>query len=136
MKDAFEEFTSLPLAKATTAQQSFPLTLTQQSLWAWDQTTSLRHPTHDPLCLRLNGPLNIEALLASLNMLLQRHRALCATFPMFDGQPRQVIDPEMHLALPLVDLRSISGDLREERLQAALFEEARTPFHLAKGPLV
>ncbi|HXR65478.1 MAG TPA: amino acid adenylation domain-containing protein, partial [Ktedonobacteraceae bacterium] len=136
MKDAFEEFASLPLAKATTARQSFPLSLAQQSLWVWDQTTSLRHPTHDPLCLRLNGPLNIEALLASLNMLLQRHRALRATFPMFDSQPRQVIDSERHLTLPLVNLRSIPVDLREERLQADLFEEAHTPFHLAKGPLV
>ena len=91
LKDAFEACTDLSLAELPAAHQALPLSLAQQSFWVWDQATSfLRHPTHDPLCLRLNGSLNVDALTSSLNMLIQRHRALSATFPTRDGQPWQV----------------------------------------------
>jgi amino acid adenylation domain-containing protein len=137
MQDAFETLTDLPLREVSAANQPLPLSLTQQSLWAWDQaTSSLRHPTHDPLCLRLNGLLNVDALTSSLNLLMRRHSALSATFPIHDGQPWQVLDPGMRLSLSLLDLCPVSAELREERLQANLSAEVHAPFNLAAGPLV
>ena len=52
-----------------------------------------------------------------------------------DG-PVQVIAPTLTMALPVVDLRELSGDEREIEVQRLAAEEARLPFDLARGPLL
>ena len=52
-----------------------------------------------------------------------------------DGQPVQVIAPDLVLPLPVVDLQD-SQRANARQLYGAWHEEAQRPFDLAQGPLV
>ena len=122
----------LPVAR----DGDLPLSFAQQRLWFIDQLAPGKSAYNIPAAIRLKGPLNVVALERSLNEIVKRHEALRTTFAMVDGGPVQVIAPTLTMALPVVDLRELSGDEREIEVQRLAAEEARLPFDLARGPLL
>jgi len=112
-----------------------PLSFAQQRLWFIDQLDPNTSVYNFPVAVRLKGSLNLEALERSLNEIVRRHEALRTTFSIVDGQPTQVIAPNLTVALPVVNLRGPSEVDRENELQKLVIEEARRPFDLARGPL-
>ncbi|WP_223752271.1 condensation domain-containing protein, partial [Myxococcus sp. XM-1-1-1] len=89
-----------------------------------------------PWALKLSGSLDVSALHQSLNALLARHEVLRTHFAVHDGQPVQVIQPDVRLELPVVDLRGLEPAARETEAQALMRQEAQHSFNLAQGPLV
>jgi amino acid adenylation domain-containing protein len=110
-----------------------PLSFAQQRLWFIDQVEPGNASYNMPGGVRLKGALDVAALEASLNEIVRRHESLRTRFDAVDGQPVQLIAPELRLALPVTDLRAQPDAEAQVRRLAA--EEAATPFDLSRGPL-
>jgi amino acid adenylation domain-containing protein len=89
-----------------------------------------------PTAVRLQGVVDIPALERSFNEIIHRHEILRTTFVASHGQPSQVIAPQLHITLPLIDLQ----DLPEAEHNAAIVQraiaETQRPFDLIRGPLL
>src|SRR5262249_15985873 len=95
------------------------------------------HPSSNPpAALRLTNPLNVSALARSLNEIVRRHEALRTTFATVNGVPVQIIASELHLALPVTDLRHLLASEREAEPLRLPRPAAEPPFDLARGPLL
>ena len=119
---------SLPALKSLSRPEHLPLSLAQQRLWFLCQLDPENPFYHIPVAFQVHGPLHIAALEQSLQILVQRHEILRTRFPLFDGQPFQMLDPEPTIALTV---STVSAELVSEQVQAAF----RRPFDLAQGPL-
>ena len=112
-----------PLSPGETA----PVSLVQQSYWFLHQLEDGQAATYSmPIALRLNGRLDVAALEAALNHVVQRHEALRTNFVAVDGAPRQVVRQGVRLSLERVS----AGDRSPEELEALIAREARRPFRL------
>src|SRR3954468_4501228 len=85
----------------------FPTSFAQQRMWFLDQWVPGSPVYIIPLAVRLAGHLRVAALEHSLNEIVRRHEALRTTFSVMDGQPVQVITPQLSLSLPVIDLRAL-----------------------------
>ncbi len=84
-------------------------------------------PTYNiPLALRLDGPVDPDALRQALHDVVARHEVLRTVYPGTDGDPAgRILTPET--AVPVLDVRTIDEALLDEQLRDA----ARHPFDLA-----
>ncbi|MEV1179173.1 amino acid adenylation domain-containing protein, partial [Nonomuraea sp. NPDC049784] len=111
-----------------------PLSFGQQRLWFLDQLEPGSAEYNIPVALRLTGELDVNALRAALDAVVERHEVLRTRLVTVDGVARQVIDPPTGSGLQIVDL----GDEPDPagRARAIVAAEAVTPFDLAAGPLL
>ena len=119
-----------------TQNENLPLSFAQQRLWFLDQLVPDAPIYNIPLAYRVTGQLNVAALEQSLGEIVRRHEALRTTFTAVDGQPIQVIAPEIDLRLPVVDLWEIPETERDADVQRLTTQEAQQPFDLTTGPLL
>lgn len=113
-----------------------PLSFAQQRLWFLDQMEPGNPLYNIPGALRLKGSLNVTALEQSFNEIVRRHEVLRTTFKAVDGQPVQVIDPNLRLTLPILDWRQLDDSYRDVEILRLADDERRQPFDLANGPLL
>jgi len=116
--------------------EEMPLSFAQQRLWLVDRLEPGSAAYNMAGALRLRGPLDRDALRASLDALVERHEALRTTFPERDGEPVQAIHPAAPVALEETDLGSLPETEREAEAERLASEEAQRPFDLARGPLL
>ncbi|WP_160717760.1 non-ribosomal peptide synthetase/type I polyketide synthase [Chitinophaga solisilvae] len=110
-----------------------PLSYSQERLWFIDQLEgSVQYAV--PLILRLKGPLNREALAASLHAIVERHEVLRTVIDQEDGQPFQRV-----LSALLWDMEVVS-DTALQHDPAALYDyiaaQVYAPFDLAKDSML
>ena len=107
-----------------------PLSYAQQRLWFLAQMEEANSAYNIPLGLRLDGPLDIDALQRSILRIVERHDSLRTRFGQDDGQPWAE-------AAPLETLPSLTWhDLRgqdAEAWRAQVVEEAHAAFDLRHG---
>jgi amino acid adenylation domain-containing protein len=120
----------------TTDGDCFPLSVGQERLWFLDQLEPGNPAYNIPAAYHITGRLNVAALERSLGEIVRRHEILRTTFPILDGQPVQVISPDVDLMLPQVDLRELTVTEREAEVQRWATQEAQQSFDLARGPLL
>jgi amino acid adenylation domain-containing protein len=113
-----------------------PLSFAQQRLWFLDQWMPASAAYNIPVVMRLDGPLDEDALKASINTIVGRHEALRTTFEVVGDRPAQVIAPTLDVPVPLADLGGLPGEARQAEAQRRIKEEAQRPFDLARGPLL
>uniref|UniRef100_UPI0022B34C2A condensation domain-containing protein n=1 Tax=Pelomonas sp. BJYL3 TaxID=2976697 RepID=UPI0022B34C2A len=111
-----------------------PLSLAQWRLWFLEQLGEGGPAYHVQVAVRLRGELDSASLERALGRIVERHEALRTRFVQVDGEPVQVIDAPMGLALPVQDL-SGQADVEAALHEAAMLETGR-PFDLEHGPLV
>ena len=99
----------------------------QERIWFAQRQAEGDASSHVPTLLRLDGPLDIGALRASLTRLAARHEQLRASFPAVDGRPALAVASEAAAGIATVPL---AGEACE-----ALVEVVARPFDLARGPL-
>jgi amino acid adenylation domain-containing protein len=113
-----------------------PLSFAQQHLWILDSLHSGVPLYNVPRALRIRGNLDVQALGRALDTIQERHEVLRSAFPAVDGKPVQVLASAPAAALPMVDLDNFAEVDREKDLRGIVEEEARSPFDLARGPLL
>jgi alpha-ketoglutarate-dependent taurine dioxygenase len=113
-----------------------PLSFAQQRLWFIDQLGPGNAAYNIQVAVRLRGALNVAALGAALQEVVNRHEALRTTFAFADGEPLQVIHPHLELSWVAEDLSHLPAVEREGEMRRLGVEEARQPFDLAQGPLL
>src|SRR5205823_13535648 len=90
----------------------FPASYAQQRLWFIAQMFPGGSAYNMPVAVRIQGPLDVDALHTSFQEIAARHEVLRTTFTMADGDAQQVIAEEIQLDLPIMDLWSVLPDNR------------------------
>jgi amino acid adenylation domain-containing protein/thioester reductase-like protein len=126
----------LPPIEPVSREGHIPLSFAQQRLWFMEQLGSLGTAYHMATHLRLRGALDRAALVGALDGVVERHEALRTTFAQVDGAPEQRIAPAQGSRCHLVEHDLAGGTEAPAELARLLAEEARTPFDLARGPLI
>ncbi len=124
------------LRKKAAKLKKKPLSFAQQRLWFIDQLEPGNAAYNISRCIRLRGTLNIGALERAFQQIIRRHEALRTTFRAIDGEPRQVIAPELSVRLMHIDLSTYSPEKQETEVERLARADTRQPFDLAQGPLV
>jgi amino acid adenylation domain-containing protein len=129
---------TLPLLPTASRSGGEPLSFPQQRLWVLDRLQPGSPAYNLPLRLRLDGPLAVPVLAASLTEIVRRHASLRTVFALDPvlGEPVQVILPPGPVALPVVDLSALPTRAQEAETEKWLREEQRRPFDLGRGPLL
>jgi amino acid adenylation domain-containing protein len=117
------------------ASAIFPMSFSQQRLWFLQQLAPHAPAYNVYRALRLGGPINVSELERSFNDLAQRHESLRTAFRIIAGEPVQVIESEVNISLPLVDLRHLPGAERIQEAQRLGAQEILRPFELSDVPL-
>ncbi len=125
-----------PSIQPVPRQGDLPLSFGQQRLWFLDQLEPGSPLYNNFAAVLLRGDLDISAMERSLNEIIRRHETMRTVFEEREGQPIQVITPELTLSLPVIDLGHLPAAGQGARIQELAAEEARTPFDLTKGPLM
>jgi non-ribosomal peptide synthetase component F/acyl carrier protein len=110
------------------------LSYAQQRLWFLEQLLPGGDSYHLPVAVRLRGALRVAALERALGEVVRRHEVLRTRFVLEDGQPVQVISPQVQLRLTLADLAGLAGAGRALRREG--LEQVRRTFDLSRGPLL
>ena len=121
---------------ATRSQEPRPLSSGQKSLWFFDQLEFNSALYNLPRASRLQGPLNIEALRKSFEMIVERHEALRTNFILVGDVPMQVVAPNREFALPVFDVAALPERERQQEVQRRIAEEANRPFDLASDRML
>lgn len=116
----------------------FPLSYEQEQLWFLDRFNPGTAFYNVPMTLRLKGKLDAAMLERSLREVVRRHEILRTCFVTDErGEPRQkVVGEELEVRLPVVDLRHIGPDAREEQAKKVVAEESSAAFDLSQAPLL
>ena len=127
--------TAPPLVRAP-RDGAAALSFAQERLWFLDQLEP-NDPTYVvPLAMRLEGPLDVDALARALTALVARHEILRTTYTSQHGLPAAVVHDHLETPLPVTSLAEIAAADREAALREATAAEARRPFDLAAGPVL
>ncbi|REJ55603.1 MAG: amino acid adenylation domain-containing protein [Microcystis aeruginosa DA14] len=129
-----EQPTELPiLPRDKTAE--LPLSFAQTRLWFLAEFESNSSFYNIPLALRLEGNLNSEILIQSLEEICDRHEALRTNFITVDGIPTQVVQARTW-TVTVVDLQHLSSSEQAIASQELAQNQAIHPFDLAGEPLI
>jgi amino acid adenylation domain-containing protein len=106
-----------------------PLSFAQELLWLVDQLSPDGFAYNVPRAMKVEGPLDVEALRRAIEAIIERHEVLRTSITIRDGGPVQVIAPPSRVDLPPIDLTGHPcPDPEVERL---IREAALRPFDLA-----
>src|SRR5205823_2594873 len=100
--------------------ERLPLSYAQQRLWFIDQFHKSSSEYNLPEALRLRGELNYQALERTIQAIVERHEILRTHFAEIQGEPVQVIEPQLHTELVIEDLSSLDATLQRERVGTTL----------------
>ncbi|NCT42247.1 MAG: amino acid adenylation domain-containing protein [Microcystis aeruginosa G11-09] len=129
-----EQLTELPiLPRDKTAE--LPLSFAQTRLWFLAEFESNSSFYNIPLALGLEGTLNSEILIQSLEEICARHEALRTNFITVDGIPTQIIQTRTW-TVTVVDLQHLSSSEKVIASQELTQNQAIQPFDLASEPLI
>jgi amino acid adenylation domain-containing protein len=111
-----------------------PTSFGQARLWFLDRLSpdSVAYVSDFPL--RVRGPFDEAAFEHALGVVVDRHEALRTRFAAVEGEPVQVIVPELRIPVERMDLSGNDDPLTSARTLAR--QVAATRFDLARGPLV
>src|SRR5579864_5260517 len=114
-----------------------PLSFAQEQVWRLDQTASKLAALHnESITLHRRGPCDFQALERSLAEIVRRHEIWRTTFEIVEGKPVQIIHPvPANFKLPVVDLRELPENQRENAALELATRDARLTFDLNRWPL-
>src|SRR5207245_11161675 len=104
-----------PRAQAAALEEAgTPLSFAQERFWYLDQLEPDNPAYNVPAAVRIEGPLNLEALRSALNAIVARHETLRATCGFYEGQLRQTMCASGAVKVPV----SYSGGVRDRQRAA------------------
>ena len=114
----------------------FPASIIQQQFWLINQLHPDSPAYNIPSLFRLKGLLTRLALEKSINGIIRRHEVFRTTFTTINGEPFQIIAPQLCLDLPVIDLSSRPKSELDVEVQRLVSKEVIRPFDLSSGPLI
>ncbi|HEX8920433.1 MAG TPA: condensation domain-containing protein, partial [Pyrinomonadaceae bacterium] len=114
----------------------FPVSFGQHRIWFLEQMLPGNPFFNECYGTRFQVPMNVVALEGAVNEIVRRHEALRTTFAVVNGDPVQVIKPELHVPLSVIDLTHLPAAECEREAQRLAGEEAQQPIDISKGPLI
>lgn len=111
-----------------------PLSAAQRQLWYLHRLAPDSAAYNELITIRKDGPFNVTAFTWAFNELVARHEAWRTAFVTDGDEPRQVVHPHRHVALPVWDLTGLGFDDAEATAAAKAAEIASVPYDLAAGP--
>nr|MDZ8289082.1 amino acid adenylation domain-containing protein [Nostoc sp. ChiSLP01] len=124
----------LPAIAPVSSKKDIPLSWAQERLWFLHQLEGESGAYTMPFAMRLVGNLNIKALERAIGAMVQRHEVLRTRFEIKNDRPVQVIDSNINITLPVVDLQNVADPTKQAKQLA--IKEAYKPFDLAKDPVL
>lgn len=125
-----------PISAQKEWQKDIPLSFPQQRLWFLDQLSPGNLFYNVSTLFKIDGKIDLDLLIESLNHIVSRHEVLRTRFPEKNGQPLQDISPMVKIEVPIDDL---TGLPEEEQMIEAVRRASlviRLPFNLSVGPLI
>ncbi len=116
--------------------KNIPLTSGQEGLWFLTVMEAAGVAYSVPLVYRLKGSLVIEQLIKSLNTIIGRHEILRSHFEQLETGIVQVVSPQMHFDLPVIDVSNFSASERQDHIQQLILDDVLIKFDLERGPLM
>jgi amino acid adenylation domain-containing protein len=116
--------------------ENLPLSFAQKRLWFLYQLDPASVAYNVPLSVRMVGQLDVFALRRAFNEIFRRHEVLRTCYRSIDGQPAQVINPNLSAELPVIELRHLSASEQESEVARLAAQQVRTPFDLSQAPLL
>ena len=120
----------------TSSKTPAPLSFAQERLWFLDHfqpgNTSYNVLAPFPWA----EPVNVPILTQALQQMVQRHEVLRTVFGLEQGQPVQIVQSSTSIDLHCTDLRHLPLHEARTKASALASEQARSPFDLARGPLL
>ncbi|MFI0353848.1 amino acid adenylation domain-containing protein [Actinomadura sp. 9N407] len=122
-------------AEGSERDEPAPLSFPQERIWFLEDLSPGNLAYNAQATLRLEGPLDAEALRRTLTEIVRRQEIFRTAFRSVGGTPVQVTRAPMPIPLPVVDVSGLPGDEREQRAEEAVAEAMREPFDLGAPPL-
>ena len=113
-----------------------PLSFSQERLRFLSELDPNDHIYNMQGAVRLTGSLNPSILRRALNTIVMRHEVLRSRYPIIDGVIQPVIESDLTLNMPMIDLTDMAPDYREDEVQRIARSDARQRYDLSKGPLI
>jgi amino acid adenylation domain-containing protein len=113
-----------------------PLAIQQEQVWFLSQLDDESNAYNAAASLRFRGDLDLPALEATLQAIVERHEIYRTVFPQRDGAPYQSIQPAWLVRIPIVSAEHANSGRQQTELKALLVEESRVCFDLTRLPLV
>jgi amino acid adenylation domain-containing protein len=113
-----------------------PLTLAQEQIWISQRLANDRPIYNVSHCLRIEGPLDINALRMSLFELVHRHDALRLSIAVCDGVPWQTVSPVSKLDFEYCELSGKANEEAQREALAKLRAARAKPFDLGSGKVL
>lgn len=110
-----------------------PTSFAQRRLWFIHELEPESPAYNISQVLTFRGPLNFDALRGAIEQIVARHEILRTTFEVFDGEPVQIIDPNVHVDLHVTDYAKIPSNDRMDALEKLIEDVTGAPFRLDKS---
>jgi len=126
----------LPALRRIERDSPLLLSFAQERLWFIDRLMGGSAFYNMPIAVRLQGPLDVQALERSLNEVIRRHESLRTVFRDEKGKPVQAVSPRLVLRLPVKDLSPLPAGEQEAAVRNLISKDSGHPFDLSRGPLL
>lgn len=114
-----------------------PLSFAQERLWIIERLDPGNTTYNIPILFEIHGSVDLGLLQQALHAVTARHEVLRTIFVATNGEPRQVIMPDLAVPFQTMDLGGTSDDLEfTARVREALSTASTTHFSLETGPLL
>lgn len=113
-----------------------PLSSGQRRLWMLREMNPGTASYNSPVCLRLHGTLDIDALRGAVSDVVRRHEALRMRIEMTEDGPVQLAAPATEVPVIVHNLTGLPSAERESRARELLAAEVAREFDLAQDTLL
>lgn len=119
-----------------TSGASAPMSFAQELVWLLDRANPGLTAYNVPRAIRIVGKLDVDALSAALNDLVERHEILRTVYAAGDAGAVQKVNAHAPSQLQVTDLSELPSSAREAEVLRIALAEARTSFDLAHDLLL
>lgn len=112
-----------------------PISVEQHSIWLHAAMDPDLPIYNESFTIHRSGSFDLKVLEAAFNEILKRHEIWRTSFSMQGDEFMQVIEPELTVSLPLIDLSTMIEDEQESEAARLATESAILPIDLTRSPL-
>jgi amino acid adenylation domain-containing protein len=114
----------------------YPASLAQQRFWLLDKLAPGNPALNVAVRWRIEGDLPAKLIEKAFAQIIERHETLRTSFIEIDGEPFQVVQADVLLGVPCIDLTVLAEVEAFAECDRIARIEAATPFNLAIAPLI